>query len=43
MRKKRLSLGYFDMVFSDLGIPGMSGWEVARSIKNWTKKLSLPL
>ncbi|MCP4717415.1 MAG: response regulator, partial [Deltaproteobacteria bacterium] len=24
----------FDMVFTDLGMPGMSGWDVAREIKN---------
>jgi CheY-like chemotaxis protein len=25
--------GAFDVVFTDLGMPGMSGWEVARGIK----------
>lgn len=25
--------GRFDLVFTDLGMPGMSGWQVARSIK----------
>ena len=24
----------FDLVFTDLGMPGMSGWEVAEKIKN---------
>jgi PAS domain S-box-containing protein len=26
---------YFDIVFTDLGMPGMSGWEVAKSLKSF--------
>jgi DNA-binding response OmpR family regulator len=26
--------GRYDMVFTDLGMPGMSGWDVARAIKD---------
>jgi CheY-like chemotaxis protein len=25
---------HFDLVFTDLGMPGMSGWEVARAVKH---------
>ncbi len=31
---ERFRPGAFDLVVTDLGMPGMSGWEVARSIKN---------
>jgi len=30
--------GTFDLVFTDLGMPGMSGWEVAREIKKLNAK-----
>ena len=33
----------FDMVFTDLGMPGMSGWEVARSIKSINNKVTVAL
>lgn len=28
-----LSKGHFDVVLTDLGMPGLSGWEVAREVK----------
>ena len=30
---KRLEEGGFDMVFTDLGMPGMNGWEVVKRVK----------
>jgi PAS domain S-box-containing protein len=33
----------FDLVFTDLGMPGMSGWEVAREIKNRNKNVPVAL
>ena len=33
----------FDMVFSDLGMPGMSGWEVAEKIKTINKQVPVVL
>jgi len=30
---KRFSEMHFDIVFTDLGMPGISGWEVARSVR----------
>jgi len=30
---ERFQVGKFDLVFTDLGMPGMSGWQVAKSIK----------
>jgi two-component system OmpR family response regulator len=31
----RLAEGAFDLVLTDLGMPGMNGWEVARAVKAW--------
>ncbi len=28
------SKGRYDMVFTDLGMPGLSGWDVAKAIKD---------
>ena len=33
----------FDMVFTDLGMPGMSGWQVAEEIKKISKKTPVAL
>ncbi len=33
----------FDMVFTDLGMPGMSGWQVAKEIKKISKKTPVAL
>jgi len=33
----------FDMVFTDLGMPGMSGWEVAEKIKTINRKVPVAL
>ncbi len=30
--------GKFDLVFTDLGMPGLSGWDVAREIKKINRK-----
>ena len=30
---KRFNESHFDIVFTDLGMPGISGWEVARSVR----------
>jgi len=35
--------GKFDMVFTDLGMPGMSGWQVAEQIKKINKKTPVVL
>lgn len=35
--------GRFDMVFTDLGMPEISGWDVAREIKNKDKSIPLVL
>jgi len=29
----------FDLVFTDLGMPGMSGWQVAKAIKDMSRKV----
>jgi CheY-like chemotaxis protein len=44
--KKGIALfreGKFDMVFTDLGMPGMSGWQVAEQIKKINKKTPVVL
>jgi len=33
----------FDLVFTDLGMPGMSGWQVAKEIKKINKKIPVAL
>jgi len=33
----------FDLVFTDLGMPGMSGWQVAEKIKNINEKIPVAL
>ena len=33
----------FDMVFTDLGMPGMSGWEVAKAIKGINRKVPVAI
>ncbi len=33
----------FDMVFTDLGMPGMSGWEVAEAVKSINKKVPVAI
>lgn len=35
--------GGFDMVLTDLGMPGMNGWEVARWIKSRTPQIPVAL
>jgi len=30
----RLGAGRFDVVFTDLAMPGMTGWQVARAVKD---------
>jgi CheY-like chemotaxis protein len=35
--------GEYDLVFTDLGMPGMSGWEVARRIKELRPKTPVAL
>jgi CheY-like chemotaxis protein len=34
---------HFDIVFTDLGMPGMSGWEVAEAIKRINKKVPVAI
>lgn len=31
--------GCFDLVLTDLGMPAMSGWEVAKTIKQWAPEV----
>lgn len=33
----------FDMVFTDLGMPGVSGWEVAETVKNINRKIPVAI
>ncbi len=33
----------FDLVFTDLGMPGTSGWEVAETVKNINKKIPVAI
>jgi CheY-like chemotaxis protein len=33
--------GAFDLVFTDLGMPGMSGWEVAKAIRAQDPNVSI--
>ena len=33
--------GEFDIVFTDLGMPGLSGWEVSRAIKEHHKDIPI--
>ena len=33
----------FDMVFTDLGMPGMSGWEVAEAVKSINKNVPVAI
>jgi CheY-like chemotaxis protein len=40
---KRLEEGGLDMVFTDLGMPGMNGWEVVKRIKSKTPHLPVAL
>ncbi len=40
---KRIEEGGFDMVFTDLGMPGMNGWEVVKRIKSKTPHLPVVL
>jgi CheY-like chemotaxis protein/anti-sigma regulatory factor (Ser/Thr protein kinase) len=35
--------GAFDLVFSDLGMPGMSGWEVAKAIRLQDSKVAIAI
>jgi len=35
--------GFFDMVFTDLGMPGISGWEVAKQIKELNAQIPVTL
>jgi CheY-like chemotaxis protein/anti-sigma regulatory factor (Ser/Thr protein kinase) len=35
--------GSFDLVFSDLGMPGMSGWEVAKAIRAQDAKVAIAI
>ena len=40
---KMFEQGSFDMVFTDLGMPDMSGWEVAKKIKDINGKVPIVL
>ena len=35
--------GNFDAVFTDIGMPGMSGWELARAIRELDSKIPLAI
>ncbi len=35
--------GTFDAVFTDIGMPGMSGWELARAIRELDSKIPLAI
>jgi GAF domain-containing protein/CheY-like chemotaxis protein/anti-sigma regulatory factor (Ser/Thr protein kinase) len=37
----RLSAERFDLVFTDLAMPGMTGWEVARAVKDRTPEVAV--
>jgi GAF domain-containing protein/CheY-like chemotaxis protein len=39
----RFSAGAFDLVLTDLAMPGMTGWEVARAIKNMASAVRVVL
>jgi len=39
----RFRAGKFDLVFTDLGMPGMSGWDVAHAIKELNPKMPVVL
>ncbi|MFQ6111990.1 MAG: response regulator, partial [Nitrospinota bacterium] len=40
---KLFAEGEFDIVFTDLGMPGMNGWEVARAIKEMKSQIPVVL
>jgi DNA-binding response OmpR family regulator len=40
---RHLEKGGFDMVLTDLGMPGMNGWEVTKLIKTRTPQLPVAL
>ncbi|MCI0796325.1 MAG: GAF domain-containing protein [Chloroflexi bacterium] len=38
---KRFKEAHFDIVFTDLGMPGISGWEVARAVRNMREDIPI--
>jgi CheY-like chemotaxis protein len=40
---ERFTSGSFDLVFTDLGMPGMSGWEVAKTIRAQDPKVAIAI
>ena len=40
---KLFETGAFDLVFTDLGMPGMSGWEVAERVKSINSRIPVAI